>query len=116
MPESKKKITEERQTIGYKTCPVCGNEIALRAENHYIARDDVECGVSTAIRSVEPQTFDAMDCIFCGCQLILQPRKRLCEPPAPIYGCLGCAHETEFDCDICKLCSRNYDDKFGEGE
>ena len=63
---------------GYKTCDICGFEIWLSDERTYIARDDTETGLTAAVISKkEPHLFDAIDCPYCGCQKILQPRLRV---------------------------------------
>lgn len=60
-----------------KQCPTCGSEIILVNEDHYIARDDGKVGMMSAFTSNdETQLYDAFDCKRCGCQLIIQKRKR----------------------------------------
>ena len=63
---------------GFKKCNVCGVEFALIAINHYVARD---CGKTGGVLasfngSTEEMLYDAFDCPHCGCQNIMQERKR----------------------------------------
>ena len=53
-------------------CPVCGMRIDLPKNAHYIAREDSNPGNFLG----EVKLFDAVDCPICGCQKILQTRKR----------------------------------------
>lgn len=57
-------------------CKVCGCEFTPTISKHYIARDDVESGLSTAFKSAECKLYDSFDCPVCGCQMIVQERKR----------------------------------------
>ena len=67
---------------GMATCGVCGRQFELKAEMGYIARDNGKTGwFSGASVRDEEQQYDAFDCPFCGCQNIVQPRKRLWVPP-----------------------------------
>lgn len=62
---------------GFTKCKVCGVEFALIAINHYVAREAWETGLAAAIRSSqEVNLYDAFDCPHCGCQNIMQERKR----------------------------------------
>ena len=61
---------------GMKTCKVCGRDFPLTEESRYTARDNEVSGVSAAFSGNEENLYDAMDCLHCGCQNILQPRKR----------------------------------------
>ena len=62
---------------GFKTCDICGFEIWISDKKTYIARNDMESGLTAAIAHKEPQLFDAIDCPYCGCQKILQQRLRV---------------------------------------
>ena len=63
---------------GFAKCNVCGVEFALIAINHYVAREAQETGLAAAIRSSqEVNLYDAFDCPHCGCQNIMQERKRI---------------------------------------
>lgn len=57
-------------------CKVCGKDFELKLDNHYISRDNVVEGFVKAIRSEEENIFDTFDCPYCGCQNIIQERKR----------------------------------------
>ena len=49
---------------------------------HYIPRDEKETGLSAAVGSkTEPSLYDCVDCPECGCQLVIQPRKRAYPEP-----------------------------------
>ncbi len=58
------------------TCEICGFEFDVNKENRYTAENEITCGVAEIIVSKEATLFDACDCPNCGCQHILQPRKR----------------------------------------
>lgn len=60
-------------------CNVCGFEFEPNQENHYIARDNGKYGFAN-LAGTEEKLFDAYDCPYCGCQIILQERKRMYEP------------------------------------
>lgn len=60
-----------------KTCPVCGSEVQLNTVTHYLARDNGRVGFASAFASTdESKLYDAFDCKNCGCQIIVQERKR----------------------------------------
>ena len=58
-------------------CKVCGCEFFAVADKHYIARDECKIGFGSAFQvNDEPKFYDAFDCPMCGCQAIMQERKR----------------------------------------
>ena len=62
-------------------CKVCGKEFELKVDNHYIARDEEidRCGIAGIVGSnneIEGKLYDTFDCPACGCQNIMQERKR----------------------------------------
>lgn len=57
-------------------CKVCGKEFESIIEKHYVARNESISGAVTAISKSEEKLFDAFDCPYCGCQIIIQERKR----------------------------------------
>lgn len=62
---------------GMAKCKICGRSFALMAEKHYIARDIEEKGFAVTFgRTSEVEYYDAFDCPHCGCQNIMQERKR----------------------------------------
>lgn len=62
---------------GMAKCEICGRSFALMAEKHYIARDITETGLAAALgKTQEAFNYDAFDCPHCGCQNIMQERKR----------------------------------------
>ena len=65
-----------KRVPGMTTCTVCGRDFPILAENTYIARDDATMGLSR-LAGTEHCIYDAIDCPHCGCQNILQRRRRL---------------------------------------
>lgn len=67
----------EGKIKGIAACRVCGHDFPLIAEEVYVARDEKREGIAAAITGeVEPKWYDAIDCPHCGCQNVLQERKR----------------------------------------
>lgn len=66
---------------GLAKCSICGGAFKLDADKHYISRDDGEVGVVTLFKAQpEGQLYDTFDCPHCGCQNMVQKRKRaICE-------------------------------------
>lgn len=64
---------------GFTKCKICGVEFALIAINHYVARDFGKTGglVASLGGETEGMLYDAFDCPHCGCQNIIQERKRI---------------------------------------
>ena len=58
-------------------CKVCGCEFVPVIDKHYISRDNGESGLSAAFKSAEMNIYDTFDCPACGCQIIVQERKRV---------------------------------------
>lgn len=62
-------------------CAICGFRFILVSERHYISRDPGVYGLSAAFGSHEEEKiYDSCDCPQCGCQIILQERKRTYNP------------------------------------
>lgn len=62
---------------GAWTCRICGRDFPLIFEEHYTARNTSMTGLAAAIASrSEPAIYDAFDCPHCGCQNIMQERRR----------------------------------------
>lgn len=59
-------------------CKVCNKEFELQKEGHYIARDIGKTGLSALAGGSEEELYDTFDCPHCGCQNIMQKRKRSC--------------------------------------
>lgn len=58
-------------------CKVCGCEFSPTKERRYTSRDEMEHGLGTAFgKTSEVAIYDTFDCIDCGCQIIVQQRKR----------------------------------------
>ena len=60
-----------------RKCDVCGKEFDLKVEDKYVARDDRKSGMAAALSGKEETLYDAFDCPFCGCQNVIQERKRV---------------------------------------
>lgn len=67
---------EKRKIPGMYTCCVCGRDFPLVWEEQYVARNETPTGLAVLAGGSEPALYDAIDCPHCGCQNILQPRKR----------------------------------------
>ena len=61
-------------------CEICGCEFTPVIDKHYVARDNGESGIVTAFKSAEYNLYDTFDCPACGCQIIVQERKRVYAP------------------------------------
>ena len=60
-------------------CKICGKDFELNKEGHYIARDtEKQTGAFAALVSHDDESklYDTFDCPFCGCQNVIQERKR----------------------------------------
>ena len=105
---------------GLMTCIVCGRDFALIEEEHYVARDNEQKGIVNAIADKEGKLYDAFDCPHCGCQNILQERKRgaieaLIDNEDFHDGCEGCKHYELMEDDFpCVDCSENHPDRWEE--
>lgn len=63
-----------------KSCRICGCEFPITSQTHYIATDNETVGLASAFGSKkEVDIYDAFDCPNCGCQMIIQRRKRAWE-------------------------------------
>lgn len=60
-------------------CKVCDHEFDLTKDLHYIARGDGKNGLAAFSGGDETRLYDAFDCPACGCQIIIQERKRTYE-------------------------------------
>ena len=59
-------------------CKVCGKEFEANLERHYVARDIGKTVLAAAFgNNDEENLYDAFDCPYCGCQFVVQGRKRL---------------------------------------
>lgn len=84
----------ERKVEGMTTCKICGRDFPLIVERRYTAIDNSKSGIVMTFAGVEEILYDAIDCPHCGCQNILQPRKRVdafveMEDAAKCCGCCG---------------------------
>lgn len=57
-------------------CKVCNKEFELQRKDHYIARDNCKTGLSALAGGSEEELYDTFDCPYCGCQNVMQKRKR----------------------------------------
>lgn len=95
---------------GMTTCKVCGRDFPLISEEHYTARNlDKEGGqIGLVIAGKEePAIFDAFDCPHCGCQNVMQERKRSVDSEPEVDN-----SETWSDgtCCMCKYSDRDADE------
>lgn len=59
------------------TCKVCGKEFEINKDDVYIARDDTATGFGFIGQTTEEKQYQAINCVHCGCQYILQAIKRV---------------------------------------
>lgn len=62
-------------------CKICGKDFELKVDNHYIVRDEEiqRLGIASIVGSnteKESKLYDAFNCPYCGCQNVVQERKR----------------------------------------
>lgn len=57
-------------------CNVCACEFIPEKDEHYISRDETKTGLSTIAGGLEEKLYDTFDCPQCGCQMVMQERKR----------------------------------------
>lgn len=73
-------------------CKICGCEFNPTIERHYVSRDSGKIGVFAAIQSnPEDKLYDTFDCPECGCQAVVQERKR------QLTSCVDIEEEVEGD-------------------
>lgn len=58
-------------------CKVCEYMFDAIRSNHYISRDEGKRGY---MDGEENKIYDTFDCPICGCQIVIQERKRVYEP------------------------------------
>lgn len=79
----KEKKLVPKNIFGKMTCLVCGFEFHFDLEKHYISRDETDVGFGAIVTTkAEPCLYDTVDCPACGCQHVLQKRKRKMEEEA----------------------------------
>ena len=57
-------------------CNICECEFIPEKDKHYISRDEIKTGLSTVVGGLEEKMYDTFDCPQCGCQMVIQERKR----------------------------------------
>ena len=59
-------------------CNVCGCKFNPVKQSHYVVRDNEKVSSLAPVLNgnAEPMLRDAFDCPQCGCQVVVQPRKR----------------------------------------
>lgn len=57
-------------------CEICGCKFNALIEKHYISRDERQVGLAALSGGPENTEYDTFDCPQCGCQHIVQERKR----------------------------------------
>ena len=98
-------------------CKVCGKEFELKVDNHYIARDEEidRCGIAGIVGSnneIESKLYDTFDCPVCGCQNVMQERKRIfvtkedVDELQVIPKCFGEYDEMCQICDVMEACKK----------
>lgn len=58
-------------------CKVCEYEFDAVKSSHYISREDGKYGLSAISGGYESKIYDTFDCPVCGCQVVIQERKRV---------------------------------------
>ena len=59
------------------TCNVCGYQFWPTVERHYLTRDNGTVGIASAFKGIdECNIYDTFDSPKCGCQSVVQKRKR----------------------------------------
>lgn len=112
--------------MGLFTCKVCGREFTLAAINHYTARDSEKTGIVVAFSGQSEATlWDAFNCPYCGCQCIIQERKRVYnadehhihDETARLNGCYNCKYKDVAENETpCVSCEHNCTDNWEEEE
>ena len=65
-------------------CKICGCKFNAVEERHYISRDNGKSRLAVAFGSEpEEKLYDTFDCPSCGCQIVVQERKRIYIPFVP---------------------------------
>lgn len=58
-------------------CKVCESEFPPMIEKHYVSRDEGRVGPFANLNKAEEKIYDTYDCPVCGCQVVVQERKRV---------------------------------------
>lgn len=66
-------------TIGTRTCCVCGRDFPLYSGSRYTVRDKEPPAIIAAFGDFEPKSYDAFNCVHCGCQNLVNRRLAACE-------------------------------------
>ena len=92
--------------MGVKKCIICGSNLILTNDLHYVSRDEEEVvsGLKalTGTQSFEPKIYDSFDCPVCGCQNNMQERKRS-------FYVESCNLEFTEDQEVIEVMECNYD-------
>lgn len=85
-------------------CKICSKEFELRKEFHYISMDEEIIGLVNVIKKEGVKIFDTFDCPHCGCQNVMQKRKRV-DKSNGIAVCKKAEYKSEEkkDCDVVGL-------------
>lgn len=76
-------------------CKICNKEFELTKKDHYITRDAGRVGLAAIAGGSEETLYDTFDCPNCGCQNVMQERKRS-------YMCIEIAEEESITTDDCE--------------
>lgn len=97
----------ENKVPGLRTCSVCGRDFPLIAEKAYAARDAEQGSLAAIVGDMESWWYDVIDCPHCGCQNVLQERKRPLTPEDDPGSCADC-------CGGCPACPGSEEVDHGE--
>lgn len=78
----KKMEVPQMEKINKIKCGVCGKEFYPVKEKRYTSMENrTEGGITNALsgRNEKPEIYDTFDCPVCGCQIIVNTRKRRIE-------------------------------------
>lgn len=85
-------------------CKICSKEFELNKEFHYISRDEEITGLVNVVKKEGVKIFDTFDCPHCGCQNVMQGRKRVDKSNAIVVGKKAeDKSEEKEDCDVVGL-------------
>ena len=86
-------------------CKICGKELELKKDIHYIAREEEDTGIATIVKKHEASLWDSFDCTYCGCQNRVQKRLRIAHPEILL---------TELKSEDTEECDHNCEDCWNE--
>ena len=70
-------------TMNKIKCKVCDCGFVPESDKHYVSRDCGKVGFAASFQANdEEELYDTFDCPQCGCQIVVQKRKRVYSAPA----------------------------------